>query len=304
MRLSEGVKTGVLGLLMCIPVASVGAGTLVVALRSSDLSVYDDAIQGFKKEFSAAKGPIDLRVETLTDPSSAASLLTSIDQSNPAVVLALGSQAARLARKQLKSAPVVFCMVLDPGDDLSYAGVSLNVRLADYHVLAGKSLPGVKKLGLIYNPATSGGLMAQVKALEAKGQMVGFAAATTAEADQALSSMKGKVDALLLLPEPTLFPPQVLGPFLKQSIELSVPVIGFSLPFVKAGAVAAFFADYRDNGELAGQLAVRVMNGEALKALPILAPARINAGYNLIVARHINQQIDPKALDAAVDVIR
>ena len=298
------VWTGVLfGLLLIVPsFVSAGAARIVV-VRSSALSVYDDGVRGFQDAMAGSNASMSM--ETLPEDSSVAqALLDRIDGEKPSLVVAFGAKAARLARARFKSVPVLFCMVIDPGEDLSYGGISMELSLADYVDGIRRSLPGVKKVGLIFNPARSSSLTQEAKALESKGLMVTVTATSASEVDGALDNVKRRAECLLFMPDPALFPPQAFGAFLNQAIQKGVPVVGLSPSFVKAGAVAAFFADFRNNGELAAQAASKVLGGESVRNIPVQLPTKVGASFNLAVARHLNLAVDGDAVKNAIDVVR
>ena len=85
---------------------------------------------------------------------------------------------------------------------------------------------------------------------------------------------------------------------------MGMPVVGVSPTFTRAGAVAAFFADYRNNGEQAGQVAVKLLDGESLQKIPVIPPTKIGSSFNLSVARHLNRAVNSEALKGASDVVR
>jgi putative tryptophan/tyrosine transport system substrate-binding protein len=276
----------------------------VVAVRSGDLPPYDQALKGFQRSLSSQGVQADVEIVTLPgNPVGDEALLENLNRQPPALVLAVGASAAKLCRLHVKTAPVLFCMVLE-SDEFDYGGVSLSLPLAENLEWIFKSLPQFKKVGVIYNPERWGSLSKEVSVLEKKGVLVAASAVIPADLDRAVASLKGRVDALLLLPDPVLFPIQTVGSFLAQTIRSDFPVIGVSPSYVKAGAIAAFFADYENNGELAAAAAARVLRGEKIRSIPILAPTKVAAGFNLVIARHMNRDISDEVFRVAVYVVK
>lgn len=276
----------------------------IVAVRSGDLPPYDQALEGFQKALFSQN--VDASVQILTLPGNPVgdqAMLENLNRQNPSLVLALGASSAKLSRQYIKSSPVLFCMVLE-SDTFGYGGVSLALPLSDSLEWIFRSLPQFKTVGVIYNPERSASLTREVRALEKRGSLISATATSPSDIDRALASLKGRVDALLLLPDPTLFPTQAVGAFLAQTIKIEMPVVGVSPPYVKAGAVAAFFADYQNNGELAAGAAAKVLRGESVKNIPVLAPTKVSVGLNLVVARHLKCLITDEASRVASYVVK
>lgn len=306
MGLSWGHMKWVVAVLLAAGAARAGAVDIIV-LRSADLPAYDQAVRGFQKSLSLQGVDANVSIETLSkNPVDAKALLESIDKKAPAAVLAVGSVAAQMARAHVRSAPVLFCMVMESGSDLSYGGVSLALPMSEYVSWIAKSLPGTRRVGVIYHPGHAAkGFAQEVAALEKKGVMIPVTATSPGEVSRALKGLHGRVDCLLLLPDMVLFPPSTLAAFLTQSIGDGIPVVGVSPSFVKAGAIAAFFADYEDNGEQAARAAARLIRGgESLEKIPLLMPTKVAVSLNMAIARHMNRTIADDAFRIAMDVVR
>lgn len=291
-------------LVLCAGNAAAGM-VEIVAVRSADLPAYDQAIRGFEKSLSLQGVEAHVRVETLPKtPAEAKSFLMKIDKDSPTMILALGSMAAQAARTNVHSVPVLFCMVLDPSDELTYGGASLSLPLSEYVTWIYKSLPEIKKVGLIYHPGHARGMAQDIQALEKKGVLAAVPATSPTEVSRAMKALKGRADCLLLMPDPDLFPLSTLGAFLSQSIGEGMPVVGVSPSYVKAGAIAAFFADYEDNGQQAARAAARLIRGEDLQKIPVMAPTKVSVSLNMAIARHMNRSIADDAFRVAMDVVR
>jgi putative tryptophan/tyrosine transport system substrate-binding protein len=280
--------------------AGASAQARIVAVRSADLTPYDQAIDGFRASLPQA----DIQVVTLPgNPAGDQALAEGLNRQKPDLVLAVGVGAAKLCRLHVKSAPVLFCMVME-AEELGYGGVSLALSLEETLEWSFRSFPQFKKVGLIYNPARWPALTREVRALEKKGVLSAVTAASPADLERSVAALKGGVDALLLLPDPVLFPVQTMGAFMAQLIKENIPIIGVSQSYVKAGAIAAFFADYRNNGELAGSAAARLLRGDDVKNVPVMTPTKVAVSINLLIARHMNRMPEEEAVKVAAHVVR
>jgi ABC-type uncharacterized transport system substrate-binding protein len=230
--------------------------------------------------------------------------MENIFRTPPDLVLAVGGPAAQRARESERSVPVVFCMAMASENNLSYGGVVLDISLADYVNQIRRALPNIRNVGFIYNPASSPVLVREARVLEGKGDLAIFPAASPADVDRIMLNFKQKENCLFLWPDSVIFPVNSIGLFLKDAFEKNVPVVGVSPSFVKAGAVAAFFPDYGNNGELAAAMALKALAGQPIEKLPVQSTSKVRASFNLPMARHLNIQVDDDVLASAVDVVR
>ena len=300
-------KTRGIGFILLLAFAGAAAAKTVrvVVLRSKDLPAYNEAVEGFRKTLSARSPGATVETMTLPDDFGASeTLVENIFRTSPDLVLAVGGPAAQRAREKERSAPVVFCMALASENNLPYGGVVLDIPIADYVAQIHRALPDVKTVGFIYNPEGSPALIREVRALEGKGGLSIYPASSPAEVDRAMLTFKQKADCLFLWPDPVIFPINSISLFLKDAYEKGVPVVGVSPSFVKAGAVAAFFPDYGNNGELAAHLSMKALAGQPIDKLPVQTPSKIKASFNLPIARRLNIRIDDKTAASAVDVVR
>ena len=100
---------------------------------------------------------------------------------------------------------------------------------------------------------------------------------------KALAALKGKVDLLLTFPDPDLYNPVTIKPLILNALENRLPVVGFSPAFVRAGAVAGIYPDYRETGRQAAELVLRALHGEERVAGD--GPAKVRVAVNERVAR-------------------
>jgi len=84
-------------------------------------------------------------------------------------------------------------------------------------------------------------------------------------------------------PDSSLFNSTTLKPLIAQSLRHRLPIVGFSSGFVRAGAVAGAFPDFRDVGEQTAELAGRFLSGQPIPANE--RPRKLRIGINLHVAR-------------------
>src|SRR5690348_14999479 len=93
-------------------------------------------------------------------------------------------------------------------------------------------------------------------------------AETPEEVAKAIAKLSSDADCLLMVADSVIYSPQTIAPVILQTIQNNLPIIAISPSFVKAGALAAIYPDYKDNGVLAAGVATRYFNGESLASIP------------------------------------
>ncbi len=271
----------------------------IVVAYESGVDAYAEAMAGMQAGLDPRQThAIDLRAAT--GEADLARLLSATDTK---LVIAVGSHALAEVQAHRPVVPVMAAMVA-PGAELErLAGrvdldVSLSAQLDVMHGL----LPRCLRVGMIHNPARS---RYTAEALEARARKLGFTlvvveCGSAAQLLKAMASLKGKVDFLLCSPDPDLYNAVTIKPLILASIDLRLPIVGFSPAFVRAGAAAGIYPDYREIGRQAAAMANRFLRGE--ERMPWEEPARVQVAINQRVARLLGVDFQTRA--RAVEVLR
>jgi ABC-type uncharacterized transport system substrate-binding protein len=115
---------------------------------------------------------------------------------------------------------------------------------------------------------------------------------------KALSALQGKVDFVLCMPDPDLYNAVTIKPLVMASLEHRLPLVGFSPSFVRAGAAAGIFPDYRDLGRQAAEMAQHLLRGEERTADE--SPRKLQVAINQRVARLLGVDFRGDTLAAEV----
>jgi hypothetical protein len=94
----------------------------------------------------------------------------------------------------------------------------------------------------------------------------------------AFLSLKGKCEIVIALPNAEVYNSATFPPLILASIENRLPVVGFTAAFVRAGAAAGVYADFRDSGRQAAEAALRgkdITAAEHPRKLIIAVNARV-----------------------------
>ncbi|HMG51260.1 MAG TPA: ABC transporter substrate-binding protein, partial [Inquilinus sp.] len=144
------------------------------------------------------------------NPATAAQIAQKYVGENPTVIVPIATPSAQAVVAATQDIPVVFTAVTDPlGAQLiknlehpggNVTGISDLSPLADHLNLIKEIVPGVKKIGVPYNPgeANSAALLAalQKMAPEWKVEIVEAPASKSADVQAAAQSLVGKVDVI------------------------------------------------------------------------------------------------------------
>ncbi len=231
---------GWLGALLVVVAAGASAGPgEVLIVRSSDLPAY----RQFEDLFTASLGS-PVRSVSAKDADAARAAVTA---GGP--MLAIGQDAARLivdAKGQVSS---VYALVPNPdklGAGEAARAVPMFVSAMQQVALVRDFLPNAKRLGVLFDPAASAALVAELERA-AKGAGAAIVKQEVKDRTQVANGLReliGKVDAILLLPDPATLGVDTFKFLLQTALDSKVPLIGFSQGQAKAGALFAFEADY------------------------------------------------------------
>jgi putative ABC transport system substrate-binding protein len=225
-------------------------------------------------------------------------------------VLAVGIQA-RDAVEVLRDLPVLLTMV--PQADHWVAarpnrsGIEMALSPRRHLETIRRVFPAARRIGVIFDPRISGDYVREAR--EAAGAL-NLALETheivrPGEFARHLEELPGRVDVFWMLPDPTALQAENVNALLLASFESRIPIYGFARKYVELGAVAAAHLDpYALGGQAAGMLPCL----PAPAAAPGSARWEYARGSQLIlnqkVARKMGVVLDPKALEAADDVVR
>ena len=279
----------------------------IVVLKSHDIAPINQALAGFVATCSEQITTYDLRGST----SDTKGIINRILAAPPRLILAIGPQAAQVARAEVRGIPVVFLLVRNPrqygleGDNI--AGISLDVPIEAQLAMYRSLVPTLQVIGVIYDPEKTGALVKEAGEVAERFGLRVFAApvASQAEVPAALRNLLGKVDALWMLPDETVVTSESLTFLLLTAFKHNLPVLTISDAFVEAGALAALSADYTDAGRQACQLAREIENGRLPAAqASIVPPTKVNMAINLQTAGQLGLVLPPEIVQSASKVYR
>uniref|UniRef100_A0A831TYT6 ABC transporter substrate-binding protein n=1 Tax=Geobacter metallireducens TaxID=28232 RepID=A0A831TYT6_GEOME len=258
----------------------------VVVVQGERMAPFEAALRGFE----ATAGVRSVERFVLSDLRGA-DVARAVREARPRLVLAVGRDALVRVR-EIREIPVVYLMVAAPETTgavgRNVTGVEMNVPAERYLSFCAKELGG-RRVGIIHNPARTG---AQVREAREAAQRLGITlvirrADDPREAVRELSTLKGEVDALWLLPDPSVVTRDTVEAFALFSQQNRVPLVAFAAKYLQHGAVAAFEVDPADMGRQAGRMARRILDGASPDRVPPEQPARSHLKVNPTTARNL-----------------
>lgn len=278
-------------------------GSSIVILQSSKRSAYQEVVSGFTQTVTGIGS-------SLFDVSGDQQHLQNIRQrigsgpARPAAILAVGTPAATFARREFPDIPLVFCLITNPERHRLFGpnvtGVSLQVDPREQLETLAQAVPSVKRIGVIYNPDISSPLIEKgnAAARELGLILVEQRIHGLKEIANAIKDMMWLVDALWMIPDPSVVSKESFQYLLQTSIERRIPLIAFSEGFVKGGALLALAPDYRDIGRQAGTIIQQIVAGKTPGSIPLTAP-KGHLILNLNTAQALGLRISPEVLGSA-----
>jgi putative ABC transport system substrate-binding protein len=248
----------------CLALAGSAApalATKVAVIFSRSMPPYQEALRGFEQSGFTDTAVLNLEGSAANVPV----VLKDVAEARPDGVLIFGAEAFNALKAGLPNVPVVYALVLEPLEGPNRtAGVLMQIPVEDQIDRIRRLLPGVRKVGVVYNPAYSLKTINQARQLVDAAQMtlVPIAVESVGEIPSALNKMaESGIDVLWSVVDKTVAQPVAVEQMIKFSLERKVPFIGLSVFHVKAGALAALSVDYADLGQQTGLLAKRVLDG-------------------------------------------
>ena len=211
--------------------------------------------------------------------ATAGQIGTQIMGEEPDLILAIATPSAQTCAQALKKAPqlqktpLLFTAVTDPlaaglVTDLKHpggniTGVSDMLPLGQHMAMVRSFLPGLKRLGVLYNSGEANS-RSSVELIRAVGRDMNFevveaTVSKTSEVYQATKSLVGRVDAVFVPTDNTVV--ESLEAAIKVCIQNRLPLFCADVDSVERGAIAAMGFDYYKHGRQTGAMARRILGG-------------------------------------------
>lgn len=269
----------------------------IAVLVSSNEAPFTETVAGFSDYLAKQGHAAGYEVFRLDgDAGKAGPAIQKIREGGARLVFTVGSTATEAAVKGITDIPIVACLVLRT-DVLRKApnatGVGLEFPLETQLEWMQRVLPRAASIGIVYN---AGENQQKVDAAAGLAKKAGLRLETERvrspqEVPAALNNLSKRVDVLWGMPDSILLSPAIAKNVLLFSFRNSIPFVGPSAAWVKAGALYSLDWDYADLGGQCGEMASQILRGASPASIPAAMPRTVKYTLNLVTARQMKLEL-------------
>jgi putative ABC transport system substrate-binding protein len=289
---------------------SAAAGKRIAAIMSSDQPRYHGAHRSLIKSLAARGYPPASTEITLHTPnpdqSSWSGTIRRINAGKPDLIVAYGAPAALAAIKESDGIPVVSADVYAGEQPLKgLCGVSSRVPI----ITLLKTLQEIhpyRRVGVIYTGRETGSLRQRddIKktALQLGADVAEVNVATTAALESGLTSLIERSDVIIVTESSVVC--RNFDRIITHTREHRIPVAATMPESAEKGALVSLEINPQEQGHLAAEIAVRIMEGATPDHLTLLTPRQIDLIVNMRIAQEMGLKLPFHVLGSATRVIR
>jgi putative ABC transport system substrate-binding protein len=269
-----------------------------MVIKSQNLSAYNKVIKGFEAECIQKNITIKSIYDLKGKMKIGQKIIRKIRKEKPDIILTIGVLATTIAKEEIKDIPIVFCMVINharfqlTGANITgiAAEISVEEQLKGYQTI----LNPLKDIGVIYDPSKTGNIVvsAEKKVKDIGMNLVKYEIKSSKEVSEAMENLIDRIDALWLLPDSTVVTRKSFDLIKSTTLENKIPLLCTSDVFVKAGALAAVFSDYKCVGIQAAQLAGEILERPSPGSLGIVDPDSFKLAINTDTAEKLGLELE------------
>ena len=311
------LRTFIILLVMAIAVTALGrpeparaAGRVIAAVMSSDQPRYREAHRSFVKSMaSRGYGAQDIEIILQTpnaDPLSWSNTIRKFNAHRPAMIVAYGAPAAQTALKETEGVPVVSVDVYAPEQPVKGSrGVSSRVPMITL-LKTIQDIRSTRRVGVIYTSREIGSQRQLEDARKYASQLgitiiEGNVAAASA-VDTVLAAMIDKVDAIVVTE--SSWACRQFERIVTRAKARNIPVVSTMPDAAEKGALVSLEINPQEQGHLAADVAVRILEGAKAEHLPLLNPRRTDLIINMRTARAMGITIPFTVLGSATRLLK
>ncbi len=233
--------------------------------------------EGYK---DGGKVKIDLQ-NAQRDMSVARTIAKKFVMDNKDLIYSIATPAAQITAKETTDIPIIFNAVTDPvkaglakgveSSGNNVTGVSDFIPVKSQLELLLKIDPKVKRLGIIYNAGEDNARalvdITRPVAKEMNLDLVDATVTNSGEVFAATQALVGRVDGIYTIQDNTVI--SALESVIKVANNNKIPVLVPGSPSVERGGLATVGTDYYNLGRIAGEQAIKVINGAKPSEIPV-----------------------------------
>lgn len=293
---------------MVMPVQA--SATSISAIMSNDQPRYREAHRAFVKSM-ATHGYIVPSTEFTMhtpnpDPVSWTSEVRKLNNFRPDLIVTYGAPASLTAVREADKIPVISVDVFTSEQPVKgICGVSSRVSMVTLmNTLLG--MRPYKRVGVLYTPRESGSQQ-QLDDMKKFAPRLGItllesSVSSASALDTELNRMLDKCEAIIVT-EGGFFSQQ-FDKIIARAKARKIPVASTMPDAAERGAVVSLEINPQEQGYLAAEMAVRVLEGAKTEFLPLVRPHRVDLIINMRQAREIGIEVPVPVLRGATHLIK
>lgn len=295
---------------VCCSYTCHAADKVIAAMLSNDQPRYREAHRAFVRSL-AAHGYTSANTEIILqspnpDPLSWSNTVRKFNAYRPGLIVAYGASAAMAAMKESEGIPVVSVdMYASEQPPRGTCGVSSRVPMITLLKTLQEIRP-FRRIGVIYNAREAGSskqLEDVRKAAAQLGAHVTEANASSAAAvDAALNSLLDRVDTLFVTESGVVC--RQFDRIITRAKARSIPVLATMPDAAAKGALISLEISPQEQGQLAAEAAVRILEGAKAEQLSLVTPRRVDLIINMKVAHDMGITIPFPVLGNATRILK
>lgn len=290
-------------LIMCVTTPLItpaqSSATTIAAIMSNDQPRYREAHHAFVTSIAAQgfKAPSTeiILIAPNSDPLSWSAEVRKLNSSRPDLIVTYGAPASVAAVREASGIPVVSVDVFSSEHPVKgVCGVSSRVSMTTLL----KTLLGIRpyqRIGVLYSPRESGSLqqLDDIKKNAAKLDIAVLEGSVSSASalDTELNKLLDKCEAVVVT-EGGLFGQQfehIISKFKTRKVPVASTMPGAA----EKGAIVSLEISPQEQGYLAAEMAVRILEGAKTEFLPLVRPHRIDLIINVRQAREMGIEVPP-----------
>jgi putative ABC transport system substrate-binding protein len=286
------------------------AGKLIAAIMSSDQPRYREAHRSFVNSLAARGYPPTTTEIILQTPNpdqlSWSNTVRKFNAYKPDLIVAYGAPASLVAMKESVGIPVVSADIYATAQPTKgLCGVSSRVPM----ITLLKTLQDIRpyrRIGIIYTGQEAGSRR-QRDDLRKLGLQLGLSitevnAAATSALESGLTSLIERSDVIIATESSVVC--RNFDRIITRTRSHNIPVAATMPDSAEKGALVSLEISPEEQGHLAAEIVVRLLEGASQEHLSLLTPRRVDLIVNMLIAREMGLTLSFQVLGKATRVIK
>ncbi len=307
-----------LAVICILPTMTIAQPPTISVSQFVEHPALDAVLKGFQDYLAAQSFEVQYNVHNAqANMATANQIGHQIMGEKPDMVLAIATPTAQACAQALKKAPhmrktpMLFTAVTDPisaglvknldKPGANITGVSDMLPVARHLEMVKTFLPGIKKLGFLYNAGeVNSKILVPIFRTEAKKlgfEMVEATVSKSSDVFQAVKSLVGRADAVYIPTDNTVV--SALESAIKVCEQNKLPLFNADVDSVKRGSIAAMGFDYYKHGYQTGAMALRILKGGDPAMTPVETQETLQLHINLTAASKMGVDVPDELLKKA-----